>query len=452
MTDAARDLYLFIAVLGLLPAVASAGLPVLAQSAFAAVGGVGALKLERAGLPIGGAVLLATALGAVAGAATGLLVARAEPAFLALSTWALAWLAYETLLGFPSLSGGTEGLTRPAFDRVETPFGVAIDLTPRVHVIVALLLSALTYVAIARLRAGPVGNDALALRDDAELARALRVPIPRLKATLLALSGATAAAAGAGIAVLLGVAAPADTAPLLALQLLAAAVAGGRHPLLGLVVIVVLQRTPDLITPFVLLAAVALRPKPKPHIDAIQETEPPPLEPTHGHLKAEDLHVTLGGREILKGLSFEVAPGEIHALVGPNGSGKTTALNALKLPHTFQRASPLPSLTPYRQILVAMRATHHDPRAFTYLDLVQLPPYKTELTAGEQRLLAVARVAATGAPAIAFDEPAVGMTATERARLQHALEQLAEAGRAVLIVEHDRRFVDTISDEITELA
>jgi ribose/xylose/arabinose/galactoside ABC-type transport system permease subunit len=55
-------------------------------------------------LPIGGAVLAAIALGGLAGALTGLLVSRAEPPFVALSTWALAWLASVALLGFPSLS------------------------------------------------------------------------------------------------------------------------------------------------------------------------------------------------------------------------------------------------------------------------------------------------------------------------------------------------------------
>src|SRR4051795_8391835 len=78
MTEAARDLYLLVAVLGLLPAVTLAGMPVLAQSAFVAVGGVGALQLERAGLPIGGAVLIAIVLGAVAGAGVGALGGRAE--------------------------------------------------------------------------------------------------------------------------------------------------------------------------------------------------------------------------------------------------------------------------------------------------------------------------------------------------------------------------------------
>jgi ABC-type branched-subunit amino acid transport system permease subunit len=176
MTDAARDLYLFVAVLGLLPAVALAGLPVLAQSAFVALGGAGALKLEQAGLPIGGAVLIAIALGTVAGALTGLLVGRAQPAFVALSTWALAWLAYTALVDFPSLAGGAEGLTRPAFDQVQTPFGAALELTPGVHVVAALVLCALAYALVVRLRSGPLGSDALALRDDAELAAALRVP------------------------------------------------------------------------------------------------------------------------------------------------------------------------------------------------------------------------------------------------------------------------------------
>jgi hypothetical protein len=53
MTTAARDLYLLVAVIGLAPAVAEAGMPFLAQSAFVALGGMGTLQLERAGLPIG---------------------------------------------------------------------------------------------------------------------------------------------------------------------------------------------------------------------------------------------------------------------------------------------------------------------------------------------------------------------------------------------------------------
>ena len=77
MTDLAFDLYLLAAALGLVPAVAFAGMPVLAQSAFLALGAVGAMQLERAGLPIGSAVLLAVLGGAVAGALLGVLLAPA---------------------------------------------------------------------------------------------------------------------------------------------------------------------------------------------------------------------------------------------------------------------------------------------------------------------------------------------------------------------------------------
>ncbi len=42
-----------------------------------------------------------------------------------------------------------------------------------------------------------------------------------------------------------------------------------------------------------------------------------------------DVHVTAGGKEVVKGVQFEIRPGEKHALMGPNGSGKSSLVNAL---------------------------------------------------------------------------------------------------------------------------
>lgn len=50
---------------------------------------------------------------------------------------------------------------------------------------------------------------------------------------------------------------------------------------------------------------------------------------TKPNLKVEDLHVSIEGKEILKGLNIEVNGGEIHAIMGPNGTGKSTLASAL---------------------------------------------------------------------------------------------------------------------------
>ena len=453
-----------------MPVVAFAGLPVLSQSAFLAVGAIGAMQLERAGLPIGSAVLLSIVAGGVLGALTGWLVAAAPAPRVALATWALAWLTAAVLVAAPDLSGGTQGLTRPAEDRVATPL-FELTLTPTVHLVVALVLIVAALLITERIRRGPVGRDAIAIREDREVAAELGVPITQRIVSLLALAAAFGAAGGAGFTLLIGIAAPADLSPLLALQLFAAVIVGGgapiAGPLLALAVIGGIPRAADLLsetglsseaangvmTAAALVACLWLRP----HVASRIHRKPPKLVPpgpgperTSTNFAARHITDPLG---ILKGFDIELASGQIHALIGPNGSGKTTLLRVLsgddeRVVRTFQRPAPLTPLTPYEQVLLALG---DDPLPILELTELADRAHATDLGPGEERLLQIARSTATGAPVLLLDEPAAGMTAAERETLLLVLLRLKDLGRTVLVVEHDLDLVRGIADSVTRL-
>ena len=148
-------------------------------------------------------------------------------AFIAVSTWLLAWLVWLYLLAFPSVSGGSQGLILPPRSLL------GLDATPTVHFEVAVALTALTALAVAAVRRGAPGLELSALRQAPALATSLGV---RLAWRRLGAFSATAAIAGlaGGLSVQLqAVADPVSYDPFLSFKLLVAVLLGGAAATLG---------------------------------------------------------------------------------------------------------------------------------------------------------------------------------------------------------------------------
>ncbi|GAA5186173.1 hypothetical protein GCM10023322_31840 [Rugosimonospora acidiphila] len=511
MTELASDLYMLVAVLGLALCVAYCGQPVLCQGAFVSAGAFGVAHLLGVGLPLAAAVLLAVAIAAVLGGIVAVLTIHLPRAHVALSTWAIAWLAYTALQSFHWLSNGADGLSLPVPIRLHSGIlHLSFTLTEGVHLGVAAVLCAGVIVALARWERGVAGLQAAALREGPALAGTLGVPVRARRAVALICAAALGGLAGAGIALLASAAAPADVSPLLSLQLFVAALIGGAAPrvwapVAGWAVVAAIPHLAgsiaaaaevpavgvDGVLTAALLGLVVVLRGPVGRLLPIVRGRPRAASDTSdagavvpGTLVARGVSVRLGDATILDGVDLEVRPGEIHALVGANGSGKTTLLRVLSgtlrptagqiefrdaditrtatarrvragVTRTFQRPAELPSLTPYRQVRLAALARGRDADGGWALELTDLDGHADDdprsLTGGEQQLLQVARAAATGAAVLLLDEPAAGMSADERQRLRVVLRRLTERGVGLLLVEHDSSLVADVADRASLL-
>ena len=201
---------------------------------------------------------------------------------------------------------------------------------------------------------------------------------------------------------------------------------------------------------------------------------PAPASPGDILATAESLHVRLGGRPVLHGLSVTVRAGEVLALVGPNGAGKSTLLSALaadlpaaegvvrilgrpagdwSAPELALRRAVLPQSAalsfPFTvEEVVRMGRAPHDSSpaeddlavaeamAATEVTAFALRPFSA-LSGGERARVALARVLAQQAPLLLLDEPTAALDLKHQELVLRLCRKRARAGDAVVVVLHD---------------
>jgi branched-chain amino acid transport system permease protein len=529
----ANTLYLALAATALGLTVGSAGLPSLGTGAFMAIGAfTSALLVSRSGWPVEPAALAGAAAALLAGVLTGGVV-RLRPAFVAVSTWLLAWLVWLFLLAFPSVSGGSQGLILPQ------KIILGLEPTPTVHFEVALALLALTALAIAAARRGAPGLELSALRQAPALATSLGVGLASRRLGAFSATAALAGLAGALSVQLQAVADPASYDPFLSFKLLVAVLLGGAAStlgpaagvaVLGLIGLVSgplarllqlpLERFDVAVAAVLLVFVLALggegivpwifertrrgsRPGHRPAVPAAEPVGPLPHEPV---LRAAGLRKAFGGVLAVDGLSLELARGETTALIGPNGSGKTTALRLISgasradagvvelggsdvtttgtaervrlgIARTLQTTTAFTELTALENVLVGRgvrrrygglaRTALATPnarresesaeeaalRALALVGLEQAADRPApELTSSQRRLLALAAAVATEPDVLLVDELAAGAGTGELGGLATIVERLRARGIALLVVEHNLGLVRRVADRVVVIA
>ncbi|HEX7524782.1 MAG TPA: sugar ABC transporter ATP-binding protein [Gaiellaceae bacterium] len=207
-------------------------------------------------------------------------------------------------------------------------------------------------------------------------------------------------------------------------------------------------------------------------------------------LKLSDVVKTYPGVVALKGVSFEVTEGEVHALVGENGAGKSTlmavaagstlpdsgsveiggrpldpptpaAAQALGLAVVYQHLSILEDLTVAENMVFAMPRHLRPPvaRAAAWTQEMlnaigaRIDPAArvTELSIADRQLLEIAKALALESHVLVLDEPTESLTPAEAERLFEQIRSITDHGTAVVYISHRLPEVRRVADRITVL-
>ena len=211
-------------------------------------------------------------------------------------------------------------------------------------------------------------------------------------------------------------------------------------------------------------------------------------------LQVQGLAKHFGGLKAVDGVDLTVRRGGVHALIGPNGSGKTTMLNVISglyrptagrifvdgvdvtalsahrrtiagLGRTFQNIRLFRSMTALENVVIGAEregnteaASDHaalEERAQSALDFVGLGERSGDLVRsfsyGHQRLIEIARALAGNPTVLLLDEPAAGLNSSEKKHLHDLLDRIAAQGLTILIIDHDMTLVAGVAQHLTVL-
>lgn len=477
-----------------------AGMLAFGQAAFMVVPAYCAGVLERFGVSSG----LAIASGLVAGVvlARGLaeLFVRLPGVYLAFGTLGFGFVVEGLARAFPAWTGGASGLVFSAGRELGQNAWYALAIS-------ALLIGIVAYLALMR---GAVWRRLRTIKHDELVAAAVGIDVTRTKVRAFTLGCFYACVAGTLLCYYVGVVVPEDAGAQKSLSQIGMVIMGGPAFALGPVAGALLVgwlffaaghggQYESLVYGAVFLLAIlyarngllgllpqswfAVTPV-KPATLLTSNRTAPPVARIGTCLRVQDVGKHFQGLVALDNVSFEVAAGEVFALVGPNGAGKSTLFNVIcgiiapssgrielagrdlaTLPiharapligRAFQVARLVPDLTAAENVLVridnvAPGLSEAERRAVVLgqleaFDLLQhAEQVVSTLSIGQHKLIDLARAAVGDPLLVLLDEPAVGLTESELLHLRDVIRKLQARDIAVVIVEHNIDFVSSVA-------